>query len=325
MSGKHQFDRILEKDLGKLVEGSTDDSVTVFIPSELKRQGVADYSKTKEKYGALAVTDAERQARNQRDRRFSLSPIVRRTLSVEEEENRVIEERLKDRITALAEEVKGKAYQEGFQKGSSEGFSKAYQEFKKEGAERLARFESLLRQAEEAKFTIFKANERFLVELVYRIARLVIHKDIEKDHEFLNRLVLSLLNRINVKENVTVRIHPNDAQTMVKLRKDIETEMEGLKNLKIEISQKVKSGGCIIETDWNIVDASLDTQLEGIYEGLMNQTAPKIDDNEDEAALVLTEEGHTSDTKGEEGITGENSNDPQIDGDGEGQGEGEAE
>lgn len=321
MSGKHQFDRILEKDLGKLAEGSTDDSVSVYVPAELKRQGMADYSKTKEKYGALAVTDAERQARSQRDRRFSLSPIVRKTLSVEEEENRVIEERLKDRITALAEEVKGKAYQEGFQKGSTEGYAKAYQEFKKEGAERLSRFESLLKQAEEAKFTIFKANERFLVELVYRIARLVIHKDIEKDHEFLNRLVLSLLNRINVKENVTVRIHPNDAQTMVKLRKDIETEMEGLKNLKIEISQKVKSGGCIIETDWNIVDASLDTQLEGIYEGLMNQTAPKIDDNEEDAALAQLEAGPVSNSNAEEGTVKEELADPTSDEDGQGEDE----
>lgn len=276
-----EFDRILEKDVKRLALMEEEENVRKYELPVLKKSNHDDYSKTKEKFGALAVTDAERQARSQRDRRFSLSPMVRKTLSVEEEENRVIEERLKDRITALAEEVKAQAYREGLANGMTEGFEKAYREFQDEGSERLKHFDSLLKDAEAAKLNIYKANERFLIELIYRIARLVIHKDLERDNEFLNRLVVNLLNRINVKENVTIRIHPNDAQTMAKLRKTVETEMEGMKNLKIEISQKVRTGGCIIETDWNIVDASLDTQLEGVYTALLNQTAPKLSEDDD--------------------------------------------
>lgn len=277
MNENKGFSRVSGDDI-KALDDSVDKTVKSFELPQLREPGARDYSTIKQKYGALAVTDVERQARGQKDRRFSLSPIVRKTLSVEEEENRAIEERLSDRIKKLEAEVTANAYREGHQLGTSDGYQKAYEEFKAEASERVASFQTLLEDAENSKFNIFKANERFLIDLIYRIAKLVIHKDLEQDEDFLRRLVLSLLNRINVKENITIRLHPNDAQTMTKLRAGIEQELEGLKNLKIEISQKVKSGGCIIETDWNIVDASIDTQLQGVYDALMNQAAPKTDD-----------------------------------------------
>ena len=76
---------------------------------KIYRQGEGSYSATKAKYGALAATDPERTRRNQKDRRFSLNHLLRDPLSIEEEERRVIDERVRVQILALSEQAKAKA------------------------------------------------------------------------------------------------------------------------------------------------------------------------------------------------------------------------
>ena len=45
--------------------------------------------------------------------------------------------------------------------------------------------------------------------------------------------------------------------------------MGDLKNLQIEGSDQFRSGGCTVETQWNAIDASIETQLKGLYDALM--------------------------------------------------------
>jgi flagellar biosynthesis/type III secretory pathway protein FliH len=49
--------------------------------------------------------------------------------------------------------------------------------------------------------------------------------------------------------------------------------MGTLKNLTVEFSNQAHRGGCILETEWNAIDASLDTQFAGIYEALVGVKA----------------------------------------------------
>ena len=232
------------------------------------KKGNGSYSEVKAKYGALAVTDPERAARSKQDGRFSLNPLLRDPLSVEEEERRVIEERVRDRVDALADEAKNKAAAFGYEDGLKKGYQEAYAKFQKEGAERLERFTALLQEAEGAKELIFRANERFLTEMIYRIARMVLLKELAADKDYVLRLARELIERVGVRENVTLRISEADAETMGMLKEGLEKTLGNLKNLNIQISNQVQHGGCIVETEWNAIDASVETQLQGLYQAL---------------------------------------------------------
>jgi flagellar assembly protein FliH len=207
--------------------------------------------------------------RSQKDTRFSLSSLLRKPLSVEEEERRTIEEKVRARVSSVADEVRERARTEGYQEGLKKGYEEAFRRFQGEGAERLARFEKLMDAAETAKQDIFRANERYLIELIFRIARMVLLREAKADRQLVFRLARELIERVGVRENIRIRIHPDDATTIEMLKEGIEQTLGSMKNLQIEVSKEVRSGGCAIETEWNAIDASIDTQLDGLYDALI--------------------------------------------------------
>jgi flagellar assembly protein FliH len=252
----------------KLEEG-VGHKISSFEPGGLTEQGRGDYATTRAKYGKLATTDKDRTYRSQKDTRFSLSELLRKPLSVEEEERRAIEEKVRARVASMADEVREKARTEGYQEGLQKGYEEAFRRFQQEGAERLARFEKLLGEAENAKQEIFRANERYLMELLFRIARTVLLREAQTDRQLVLRLARELIERVGVRENIRIKVHPDDAATIEMLKEGIEQALGSMKNLAVEVSNQIKGGGCAVETEWNAIDASIDTQLNGLYEALI--------------------------------------------------------
>lgn len=246
--------------------------VSQFKFGKLSRKGEGSYEATKEKFGSLASTDEGRVPKAQRDRRFSINPLLREPLSIEEEERRVVEERVKVRVEAIQAEARAKAHEEGYKVGLEQGHQEAYQRFAQESVERLTNFDTMLKDAETAKQEIFRANERFIMELVFRMAKMVALKEVSADREYVVRLARELIERIGVRENIRIKICPEDLKTADIIKPGLEAALGALKNLAIESSPLVKRGGCIVETEWNAIDASLDRQFQGIYEALLGKS-----------------------------------------------------
>lgn len=245
--------------------------VQQFSFGRLERAGEGNYEATKAKYGAISATDSERMHRGQRDRRFSLNPLVKEPLSIEEEERRVIDQKVEERVAAITAEARAKGVQEGYQAGLAKGHREAFELFQNQADERMAQFEGLLAAFEGAKAEIFRANERFLMELVFRVARTVALKEVAEDREYVVRLCRELLERIGARDNIRIRLHPDDAGTALLLKPALEQTFGALGNLTVEPSELVRRGGCIVETEWNEIDASLDTQFEGIHAALLGR------------------------------------------------------
>lgn len=231
--------------------------------------GKINYSEVKKKYGSLAITDAERSTRQKQDSRFQLTPLQRDPLAVEEEERRVIDQRVKDRVEALAEEARKNAMGIGYQDGLKKGYIEAFNQFQKDGLQRLELLSRFISEAEGLKEQIFMANERFLIELVYRLAKTVMLKDLSQDPQYLLRLAKELIERVGVRENITLKISDAESETISMLKGNLESMVGNLKNLNVQVSNQVKPGGCIIETEWNAINANLETQLKGLYDSLL--------------------------------------------------------
>jgi flagellar biosynthesis/type III secretory pathway protein FliH len=247
--------------------------VKAFALSQLHQAGRGDYQTTKSKYGALAATDEDRHARSPRDARFSINPLLRDPLSVETEERRVIDQRVSQRIEELSGQARSEGAEKGYQDGLKKGHAEAFAKFQEEGSARLTQFEELLKSFENIKTDMFKANERFLIETIFRISKMVMLKELSTDREYLLRLCTELIQRVGLKDHITVRISPQDQQTIEMLREQLSKSMDEMKNLQFEVSDQIVDGGCAIETQWNAIDASVETQLKGIYDSLVGTTS----------------------------------------------------
>lgn len=263
----------IEGDENRVVklEEASPEGVKEYHFSKISKIGDGDYNFTRKNYGPLAATDPDRIARTKHDSRFKLNSMLRGPLNVEEEEKRVIEEKVRVRIEAVAEEAREKASKKGYEEGFKKGYDEAYQKYKEEGKDRLAQLEKFFESSEKAKEEIFRENERFLIDLVYQIGKMILLKDLSVDEEYVLRLSKELIERVGVRENITVKINPNDSKSMTLLKSGLEESFKNLKNLNIETSDQVKGGGCIVETKWNAIDASIEKELKNLYASLLGR------------------------------------------------------
>ena len=259
----------------RVVKAEVDAGIQVFgfQLEDLHKINPRDYQDVRRQYGPLAATDSDRQLRTRKDARFHLNPLLREPLSVEQEELRVLEERVRERVQSIADEVKAEAAAYGYQEGLERGYREAYDKFKADGAERLKAFESIVAQFVGAKEEIFRANERFLMEVVFKVAKRVMLKELSEDKDYLLRLIKDLVERVGARENIKIRVNPKDQETIGMLKEGLDKAFGTLGNLAIEASPLVHEGGCLLDTEWNAIDASLETQFKGIHEALAIPTA----------------------------------------------------
>ena len=278
------------------LEGDEEQRIDDYEFRVITQHMVSNYSATKNKFGSFAVTDKDRQEREGKDQRFSLSPLLRGPLAVEDEEKRYIEERVRSRIKAIQDEATERAREKGYQDGLKKGHDEAYAKFREEGAKRLQELDSFLKYCEDAKKEIFEANEKLILELIYQIAKMVILKEVRSDDDYVVRLGKSLVDSIGVKENITIKVSQEDMKSSELLKKDLTKTLGTLRNVNVVASDEIKDGGVIVETQWNSIDASISTQLSNIYQALLDKDLS----DESEDAQLPNEEVPTESEKEEE-------------------------
>jgi hypothetical protein len=212
--------------------------VTSFALQELRIKGKGVYSAVKAKYGALAATDEDRRTKG-RDRRFSVNPLLRDGLAIEDEERRVIDIKIEEQVVLLREQASIDGAKKGFEEGLKKGREEGFAQFQADSAGALT-----------------------------------------TDPEYVVRLARDLMDRVGVRDNVKIRIGQKDAASIDLLKADLTKTFSDLKNLSIEVSEEIQDGGCVIETQWSAIDASIETQLKGLQEALVG-TSP-------DAALAAT-------------------------------------
>ncbi len=250
-----------------------------FEVSEVKGDRFGSYEEVKSRFGSLAVTDradkgesgteSQQAGQSTKDSSFSINPLLRDALKVDREEKRVIEEQVQHQLTELAAKTRAEAEAKGYEEGRKRGYDAAYGVVQSEVATRVADFVSLFSQLDNAKNEIYEANEKFLIEMIYRIAKMVILRELSTDKEYLLRLTKELISSLGVKENIKISLNPKDEQFIQSITTGLDNALGKLQNLHIEVSSQVPPGGCLVETEWHAIDVSVDAQLERIHQSLV--------------------------------------------------------
>lgn len=201
-----------------------------------------------------------------KDRRFQVDAALRNLIETDVESNLEIETRVKEKVEVLRLQVEAEAREAGYTAGYEQGKSEAKSNFEIESQLKLKRLDSILEGFESRKKEIYDANERFLVELIYRIAGSILQKEILLDPEYLARVVRSVVEKVGVKEQLKLIVSASKIETLYGILPELEKRHASLKNISIESSSLLADTDIVIETDWNRVDATLDSQLGSLHE-----------------------------------------------------------
>ncbi len=210
---------------------------------------------------------------NRKNQRFSVDPVLAHKLSLEEERRLEMEAMVKMKVAELSEAVHKEADERGYQEGLKRGLAEARAEFQATADVLAGRVETFLAACDSAKQELYQANERFLIELIYRMGKMVLLKELATDKEYLKRLVSELIEKSGAVDTIRVMIHPKDVAAVEDLKDTLKQRFTTIRNLSFEITESVEEGGCIIDTNWSSIDASLSTQFESFHRALTDESS----------------------------------------------------
>ena len=228
--------------------------VNEFVPGKLNDNKGIRYSEVQKTF----------KSNEMKASRFQLSELTLGPLAVNDElEERVqveVERRLEVELAVLREKIAKEAFDTGQAAGRKEAHEMVFQNAKP----LVEKFEKLVNEIESLKEEVAKANEDFIVQLVYKLAKLVTLKEIKEDRQYITRLLASLIERVGVRENIKIYVNAEDYSAAEQIKADLAQKLGTLKNISIEPEAEGQDRGCRIETDFGEIDAKIETQLKNI-------------------------------------------------------------
>jgi flagellar assembly protein FliH len=158
--------------------------------------------------------------------------------------------------------------------------------------QKLQHLEELLQSFERLKADLIACNEAQIVRLTYYMAKRLVYDEISARPEVVIEAVRQALMAAQSDENVTVRVSPSDLAFIDGIKEKLGKEFDNVKRLKFEAGNDVSSGGCVVETNYGDVNATLEQRLSRVWQQL-NEKLPKPSDVMSAVSDDNSGEGHT--------------------------------
>lgn len=118
---------------------------------------------------------------------------------------------------------------------------------------------------------VLRESEDELINLVMLVARKVIIREVSQDRSILAGVVKNALDGLSAREEVIVRINPDDYALLMTGREESLKKELLSERLQVKADSTVASGFCQIDASMGTIDAGLNAQLETIYRSLLDE------------------------------------------------------
>lgn len=168
------------------------------------------------------------------------------------------------RVGGNREAIEREAYEKGFKAGEKAGF-----ELGRQKAEVLfSGIGKILDELVSYKESLYKPCINEMVDLSLSIARKVIHRELELKEDSVLDCVKAALKAVVAGGDITVKVNPKDFEVIRQHKGELIRYGDGIKNFAIENDEKIARGGCLIDTRFGEVDATMESALEEIGQRL---------------------------------------------------------
>ncbi len=147
---------------------------------------------------------------------------------------------------------------EAYENGVQAGLDQAEQDFGSATRSLLA----MGKQLNEVRETILKNSIGEIQDLTLAIAEKIIRHSIRNRDDTILATVEEAIHKAVKSDAFDIYVNPEDYEAVAAKAPDLVAEINGLSNLAVKKDGDLERGGCRVESDNCIVDASLVSQLE---------------------------------------------------------------
>jgi flagellar assembly protein FliH len=165
-----------------------------------------------------------------------------------------------------AQELEEQAYRKGYEQGQKDGFEFGQRSMSivKEHLERL------LPELQSLPEILLSQYRNWLIDTCLSISRRIVLREVAVDSSHLSQLVDTLLREAVDGHTLTIHVHPDDLDLLEKhVDLKLLAERSG-RNFSLKADAELDRGGCRLESDIQLLDASLEKQFNFIEQTLRN-------------------------------------------------------
>lgn len=178
-------------------------------------------------------------------------------VDAEELKSRIEQEikEVKKRSEKKCKELEAKARDAGFQEG-------------------LLQFNKHVVALEEKKRQLYHEMQRLIIPLALKAAKKIVAQELKIHPDVIVEIVKQTLKPVLQNHRIKIFVNKEDRNILESNKDSIKSILEQVETFSIEDRPDIEQGGCIIETESGIINATLDNQwkaLEAAFQGFMKK------------------------------------------------------
>jgi len=162
------------------------------------------------------------------------------------------------------EQIREEAFREGFDAGRNVG-----EEAQKEAIHHaVASVEAAITELDLIKKRLLYDTEQQAIDLALLIAQKIVRRTVSIDRDVICRVLRDALKKLDDHKRICIQIHPADFEIIEGSGVTSFGEEAPKRVFHLEPVESVSRGGCMIETDLGIIDATIQSQFQALEESL---------------------------------------------------------
>ncbi len=208
---------------------------------------------------------------------FKIDRIVSLTTGIAELEKVSLAERVEIEALERLKQLQEEAYRQGYDLGRDEGQESAYREKTDELSTSLRKIDRVMQVLENLKAELVKQNEASLVTLVYQLAAKIAMAEVKQNPELILPIISEAAMGSQDEENIIIKLANSDLDFLDSVKERLGQDFEFAKRAKLEGSDQIQAGGCVIVTNFGQVDATIEKRLEKVWANVQMKLPKKSD------------------------------------------------
>ncbi len=204
-------------------------------------------------------------------RRFVINELVAETTKLEELEKKNFQVLVEGEVLSRLKKVEENAYAEAYALGMKEGYDKGFEEMTVQVKTQVESLKNITDIIINQKSKLAIDNERHLIEAIFRLAKIMALDEIRANPENVLAVISKALENAQSEEEIILKINPRDATFLEKIKSTAGNPFERMSHLRVETTETVTPGGVIVETNYGIVDATIETRIRKVWDAMVSK------------------------------------------------------
>lgn len=194
---------------------------------------------------------------------FQLNPQV--TRQIQEIEERVLRE-----LRSKAAQIEHEAYEKGFAQGEKDGLETGQKKLEVV----LRQMGALLNEIDGRREALYREHEQGMVDFALCVIKKILHRETELGAGTIRDTLRAAFRQVEENRRTVLHLHPADYKYLLAHPQRLPFVLGDRERIKILEDDGLTAGGCLIETDYGVIDATVEGQFDYLIEQAVRKSEP---------------------------------------------------